>query len=127
MANLPMSVLTTQTALTDRQNITLRSLPPSQNFETKRAKAVTKVTLDEPPTRLFIFFGNVLKYICVVIPYGHMRHGCCDYFKSSATFDLHAAVQPYSQITSLEMRTEINISSVGFHVIFERKVLVSQK
>ena len=36
MCPLPMSVLTTQTALTDRQNIMCRSLSPSQNFETTR-------------------------------------------------------------------------------------------
>ena len=51
MSPLPISVLTTQTALTDRQSITCKSLPPSQNLETKKAKANTKVNLDEPPTK----------------------------------------------------------------------------
>ena len=43
----PISVLTIQTALTDRQNIIRRSLSPSQNCRAKWLKATTtcKVTL----------------------------------------------------------------------------------
>ena len=35
---LPISVLTTQTALRNRQNIICKSLPPFQNFAPKRQK-----------------------------------------------------------------------------------------
>ena len=50
----PISVLCTQTALKKRQHIICRSLPPSQNFWDKKAKATIKVTRYEPS-------GKVLK------------------------------------------------------------------
>ena len=53
ISSKPISVLTTQTALTDIQNIICRSPPPSQNFGAKKANATTRMTLFKPPIKKY--------------------------------------------------------------------------